>query len=89
MFGEKDWQQLMVIRRLVADLDFPVEIVGVPTVREADGLALSSRNGYLTAEERAIAPVLYATLTASAERLRAGERDCERLTNEALSLIHI
>ncbi len=83
LFGEKDWQQLMVIRRLVADLDFPVEIVGVPTVREADGLALSSRNGYLTAEERAIAPVLYATLTASAERLRAGERDCERLTNEA------
>lgn len=83
LFGEKDWQQLMVIRRLVADLDFPVEIVGVPTVREADGLALSSRNGYLTAEERAIAPVLYATLTASAERLRAGERDCERLTSEA------
>lgn len=83
LFGEKDWQQLMVIRRLVADLDFPVEIVGVPTVREVDGLALSSRNGYLTAEERAIAPVLYATLTASAERLRAGERDCERLANEA------
>ena len=83
LFGEKDWQQLMVIRRLVADLDFPVEIVGVPTVREADGLALSSRNGYLTAEERAIAPVLYATLTASAERLRAGERDCERLASEA------
>ena len=83
LFGEKDWQQLMVIRRLAADLDFPVQIVGVPTVREADGLALSSRNGYLTAEERAIAPVLYATLTASAERLRAGERDCERLTSEA------
>lgn len=83
LFGEKDWQQLVVIRRLVADLDFPVEIVGVPTVREADGLAMSSRNGYLTAEERAIAPALYATLVASAERLRAGERDYERLAGEA------
>jgi len=83
LFGEKDWQQLIVIRRLVADLDFPIEIVGVPTVREADGLALSSRNGYLTAEERAIAPVLYATLTACAERVRAGERDYERLADEA------
>lgn len=83
LFGEKDWQQLMVIRRLVADLDFPVEIVGVPTVRESDGLAMSSRNGYLTAEERAIAPTLYATLVASAERLRAGERDYARLANEA------
>lgn len=83
LFGEKDWQQLMVIRRLVADLDFPVQIVGVPTVREPDGLAMSSRNGYLTAEERAIAPVLYATLTACAERLRAGERDCDRLASDA------
>lgn len=83
LFGEKDWQQLMVIRRLVADLDFPVEIVGVATVREPDGLAMSSRNGYLSAEERAVAPVLYATLTASAERLRAGERDYDRLASDA------
>lgn len=83
LFGEKDWQQLIVIRRLVADLDFPIEIVGVPTVRESDGLAMSSRNGYLSVEERAIAPILYATLTASAERLRAGERDYVRLTNDA------
>lgn len=75
VFGEKDWQQLVVIRRMVTDLDFPVEIVGVPTVREPDGLALSSRNGYLSAEERAMAPALYATLRATAERLRAGERD--------------
>lgn len=83
LFGEKDWQQLRVIRRLVGDLNFPIEIVGVPTVREADGLAMSSRNGYLTPEERAIAPTLYATLTASAERLRAGERDYQRLSDEA------
>jgi len=83
LFGEKDWQQLVVIRRLVTDLDFPIEIVGVPTVREADGLAMSSRNGYLTAEERAIAPALYATLVASAERLRAGERDFALLATEA------
>ncbi|MBK9952532.1 MAG: pantoate--beta-alanine ligase [Candidatus Competibacteraceae bacterium] len=83
LFGEKDWQQLRVIRRLVDDLNFPIEIVGVPTVREADGLAMSSRNGYLTPEERAIAPTLYATLTASAERLRAGERDYQRLSDEA------
>ena len=83
LFGEKDWQQLRVIRRLVDDLNFPIEIVGVPTVREADGLAMSSRNGYLAPEDRAIAPTLYATLTASAERLRAGERDYQRLSDEA------
>ncbi len=75
VFGEKDWQQLVIIRRMAADLDMPVEIVGVPTVRESDGLALSSRNGYLSAEQRAVAPTLYATLRATAERLRAGERD--------------
>lgn len=74
LFGEKDRQQLMVIRRLVADLNIPVEVVGVPTVREADGLAMSSRNGYLSAAERAIAPTLYTVITAAAERLRAGER---------------
>ena len=83
LFGEKDWQQLTVIRRLVDDLNFPIEIVGVPTVRETDGLAMSSRNGYLTPEERAIAPTLYATLTASAERLRAGEREYRRLSDDA------
>ncbi len=63
LFGEKDFQQLLVIRRMVEDLAMPVEIVGVPTVRESDGLAMSSRNGYLTAEERARAPVLYRVLT--------------------------
>lgn len=83
LFGEKDWQQLLVIRRLTADLNFPIEIIGVPTVRETDGLAMSSRNGYLTPAERAIAPTLYATLSACAERLRTGERDYAQLTQEA------
>ncbi|MFO1371107.1 MAG: pantoate--beta-alanine ligase [Candidatus Competibacteraceae bacterium] len=83
VFGEKDWQQLVIIRRMAADLDFPIEIVGVPTVRESDGLAMSSRNGYLSPEERAIAPALYATLQATAERLQAGSRDYGVLEAEA------
>lgn len=83
LFGEKDWQQLLVIRRLTVDLNFPVEIVGVPTVREADGLAMSSRNGYLTADERTAAPTLYATLQATGQRLVAGERDFATLQGEA------
>lgn len=84
LFGEKDYQQLLLIRRLVEDLDFPVEVVGVPTVREADGLALSSRNGYLTEEERAAAPALHGALRGTAARLRAGERDFGRLENDAM-----
>lgn len=87
VFGEKDWQQLAVIRRMVADLNQPVEIVGVPTVREHDGLAMSSRNGYLTASERAAAPALYQTLCAAAERLRAGERNCQAIENDALAAL--
>jgi pantoate--beta-alanine ligase len=62
LFGKKDFQQLMVIRQMVADLGMPVRVVGVDTVREADGLAMSSRNGYLTQSERAVAPKLYETL---------------------------
>jgi pantoate--beta-alanine ligase len=73
VFGEKDYQQLQVIRRLVRDLDIPVEILGAPTARAEDGLALSSRNAYLSAEERKIAPALAAALTEAARRLRAGE----------------
>lgn len=83
LFGEKDWQQLLAIRRLAADLDFPIAIIGVPTVREADGLAMSSRNGYLSSEERAIAPALYAALQDCAHRLQTGERDYQRLTEDA------
>ncbi len=71
-FGEKDYQQLLVIRRLARDLDLAVTVHGVATVREADGLALSSRNAYLDARERAIAPALHRTLTAVAEALAGG-----------------
>jgi pantoate--beta-alanine ligase len=72
-FGEKDYQQLMVVRRLVGDLDVPVRIEGVPTVREADGLALSSRNVYLSAEERRAAPLLYRVLCDTAARITHGD----------------
>jgi pantoate--beta-alanine ligase len=72
LFGEKDYQQLQVIRRLVADLDIPVAIRGVATLRETDGLAMSSRNAYLSAEERAIAPALHRILQETALKLRAG-----------------
>ena len=72
LFGEKDYQQLQVIKRFVRDLSLPVEIVGVPTVREADGLALSSRNAYLSAAERKVAPALYAALTGVANAVRNG-----------------
>lgn len=73
-FGQKDYQQLIVVRRMVADLNLPVEIVGCPTVRNADGLALSSRNRYLSEEERAAAPALHRALQIGAEVLRAGGR---------------
>ncbi|MDE2515996.1 MAG: pantoate--beta-alanine ligase [Rhodospirillales bacterium] len=71
-FGEKDWQQLQVIRRVVTDLHLPTEIVGIATVREADGLAMSSRNRFLSAKERARAPALYAALTGLRADLRQG-----------------
>ncbi len=70
-FGEKDWQQLQVVRRMVDDLHLPVEVVGVPTARADDGLALSSRNQFLTPQERARAPRLYAVLTDTARAIAA------------------
>ncbi|MDB6044416.1 MAG: Pantothenate synthetase [Gammaproteobacteria bacterium] len=75
VFGEKDFQQLTIIRRMVADLCMPVEVIAAPTVRDSDGLAMSSRNQYLTPEERQVAPRIYQTLLAAAEQLRAGETD--------------
>lgn len=75
VFGEKDFQQLTIIRRMVADLCLPVEIVGAPTVRDSDGLAMSSRNQYLTPAERQIAPRIYQILQAAAHRLRAGDTE--------------
>jgi len=82
LFGEKDFQQLAVIRKLVRDLTLPIQIFGEPTVRAEDGLALSSRNGYLTDEQRAVAPVLQRTLRQLAERIRQGERDFPALLAE-------
>jgi len=83
VFGEKDFQQLMVIRRMVEDLLIPVEIIGMATVREADGLAMSSRNGYLSPEQRRQAPAIYRLLTNTAQALMAGERDFESLQQAA------
>ena len=73
IFGEKDYQQLLVIRRMARDLDIPTQIVAAPTLREADGLAKSSRNIYLSASERAAAPALYRTLSTAARRIAQGE----------------
>ncbi|MES1756488.1 pantoate--beta-alanine ligase [Escherichia coli] len=78
-FGEKDFQQLALIRKMVADMGFDIEIIGVPIMRAKDGLALSSRNGYLTAEQRKIAPGLYKVLSSIVDKLQAGERDLDEI----------
>ena len=85
VFGEKDYQQLLVIRGLVKSLHLPVEVMGHFTVRERDGLALSSRNHYLSGPERASAPGLYQCLRQTAAAIRQGVRDYERLEQEALA----
>jgi pantoate--beta-alanine ligase len=85
VFGNKDYQQLMVIRRMVEDLAMPVRIVGIDTVRESDGLAMSSRNGYLTGQERTLAPTLYRVLSSLASKLRDGDNDYARLQLQAAS----
>jgi len=73
LFGQKDYQQLQVVTQMAKDLDLAVKVVGIPTVREKDGLALSSRNAYLSAAERAVAPVLARVLKAAAQRIKQGE----------------
>ena len=87
VFGEKDWQQLAILRRMVADLGWPIDVVGVPTVREPSGLAMSSRNGYLSAAERALAPGLARTLNEVAAYLRSGERDFVGLERAAATVL--
>jgi pantoate--beta-alanine ligase len=86
-FGEKDAQQLAVIGKMVGELDMPVEIVPCPTVREADGLALSSRNLRLTLEERAQAPLLFRALSAAVSLVENGERDVRRLKQEMRAVL--
>jgi pantoate--beta-alanine ligase len=86
LFGEKDFQQLLVIRRMVEDLAMSVEIIGVPTVREADGLAMSSRNGYLSAEDRQRAPALYRALVGAARSLLE-ESPIEMVERDALATL--
>jgi pantoate--beta-alanine ligase len=78
-FGQKDGQQVAVIKRMVRDLDIPVEIVVVPTIREDDGLAMSSRNSYLNAEQRAAAPVVFRALSSASDLFAAGGRHADSL----------
>ena len=84
VFGQKDYQQQLLIRYMVKDLHLPVRIITAPTVRDDDGLAMSSRNTYLTDDERAVAPVVYDTLSAAGAKLQSGERDYESLEAAAL-----
>lgn len=83
VFGQKDYQQQLVLRRMVEDMSLPIGIITGETVREDDGLAMSSRNGYLSDGERAIAPLLYESLAAAGDALQAGRRDFEALEDEA------
>ncbi len=83
VFGQKDYQQQMVIRRMVDDLGLPIDIIAAPTVREEDGLAMSSRNAYLSDEERALAPKIFEVLETAGEALQSGKRNFEELENTA------
>lgn len=87
VFGEKDFQQLAIIRRMVRDLDFPIEIIGVPTVREEDGLAASSRNQYLRGAEREEAAVLHRALISARESVRAGRTAAGTIVRAAREMI--
>lgn len=88
VFGEKDYQQLLVIKHLVKDLCMPVEIISGPTIREPDGVAISSRNIYLTDSERKIAPLLYQTLVEIAETINTGDRNFTELENTAIKKLN-
>lgn len=83
VFGEKDFQQLVIIKRMVRELFYPIEILSVPTVREADGLAMSSRNVFLQDKDRTLASQLYATLSSVKYKMLAGDREFEKLANDA------
>jgi pantoate--beta-alanine ligase len=87
-FGEKDYQQLTIVRCLVRELNVPLEVVAVPTVREPDGLAMSSRNRRLSPEERALAPSLYGALLAAQKAIAAGETRTDEITKQATRILH-
>ena len=86
-FGQKDGQQVAVIRKMNADLNLGVEVITMPTIREPDGLALSSRNAYLTPEQRETAPAVYRALCAAEDVWRRGERDAERIRRAAMNIL--
>ena len=87
LFGEKDYQQLLIIRRLVSDLCIPTEIIGMPVIREADGLAMSSRNAYLSPEERKLAPLIYQTLTKASQEVQNQKTGYEAVEKEAMTAL--
>ncbi len=87
LFGEKDYQQLQVIKRMANDLCFPIEVVGVPTVREANGLAMSSRNGYLSDEEKQKAALLYQVLQGAAHQIEGGERNYRQIETAVIEIL--
>ena len=87
LFGEKDYQQLLIIRRLVSDLCIPTEIIGMPVIRESDGLAMSSRNAYLSTEERKLAPLIYQTLTSAVEALKNHRGDYKAVERDGFDTL--